>query len=136
MHKNNSWSISKPEEDLFNLLLEKFGKDDIVREYKDDRYYDINTGYRFKCDFYVKSLDLFIELNYHPTHGLHPFNEHDEDDIELLKILKENKTPWNETVVDVWFNRDVKKLNIAKTNNLNYKTFYPGEDYYDFIKRL
>lgn len=136
MHENNSWSISKPEEDLYKLLVNKFNVENIIREYTDNRYCDLDTGYKFKCDFYIKPLDLFLELNYHPTHGLHPFDKNNENDIKLLEKLKENSTPWNNAVIDVWTIRDVKKLNTAIINNLNYKVLYPGEDYNDFIQRI
>ena len=38
------------------------GNEDIIRQYKSDLY-------PFACDFYIPSLDLYIECNYHWTHG-------------------------------------------------------------------
>ena len=63
--KNHSFNISKPEVESFNLLKEKYP--DVINQYKDERY-------PFACDFYIPSLDLYIECNYHWTHGGHPFN--------------------------------------------------------------
>lgn len=54
--QNNSFNKSKPEEYFYNYLLHKYSKEDIVRQYRDERY-------PFACDFYIKSQDLFIELN-------------------------------------------------------------------------
>ena len=62
LRKNNSYNKSKSEEKIYNLLLTKFNKSDIIRQYKSDLY-------PFACDFYIKSLDLYIEYNGHWTHG-------------------------------------------------------------------
>ena len=56
LHK--SFNTSKVELNMFNILCDKFGSNDVITQYYDARY-------PFACDFYVKSLDLFIELNAH-----------------------------------------------------------------------
>lgn len=48
---------------MYERLAVTFGPDDVVRQYRDPRY-------PFFCDFYVRSLDLFVECNFHWTHGL------------------------------------------------------------------
>jgi len=56
--KNGTSSSSKPENQLYNILCGFFSAEDVERDYnKDDRY-------PFKCDFYIRSEDLFIELNF------------------------------------------------------------------------
>ena len=55
---HHSFNTSRPEEELYQDLLKTYLKEDIVRQYSDERY-------PWKCDFYIKSEDLFIELNYH-----------------------------------------------------------------------
>ena len=40
--------------------------------------------YPFACDFYISSLDLFIECNYHWTHGGKPY-EGTEDDKQIVE---------------------------------------------------
>ena len=65
--RNNSFRKSKPEDECYIMLYKKFGYDDIKRQYGED------MRYPFQCDFYVKSLDLFIEYNGHWTHGKCPF---------------------------------------------------------------
>lgn len=54
--ENGTFNTSKPEDGYYSYLAEKYGADDVIRQYKDERY-------PFACDFYVKSKDLFIELN-------------------------------------------------------------------------
>ena len=59
MKKNNSFNKSKEEEKYYSYLLHLYSSEDIVRQYYDkDRY-------PFHCDFYIKSEDLFIEVNKH-----------------------------------------------------------------------
>ena len=67
--KRNSFNTSLPEEQYYNQLLTQFSKDDIIRQYYD------KSRYPFHCDFYIKSIDKFIECNFHWTHNNHPFNE-------------------------------------------------------------
>ena len=116
---NNSFNISKPEEDYYNYLLDKFGKEDVVRQYKDPRY-------PFACDFYIKSKDLFIELNLHWTHGNHPFDETNKEDLHKLKIWTEKAktSKYYKNAITVWTEKDVEKQRIAKENNLNYLTIF------------
>jgi len=119
MKKNNSFNKSKPEEELYKCLLEMYDESDIVRQYSDERY-------PFDCDFYIKSEDKFIEVNYHPSHGGHPFDENNSDDLKLLEQLKKDNTDWSNMIIDVWTKRDVQKRNYATLNNLNYEVIYPN----------
>lgn len=107
---------SKPELKCYEYLCNKFGKEDIKRQYKD------KGRYPFRCDFYIKSLDLFIECNYYWAHQDHIFNPSDIKDIEKLKEYKEKvktKSGYNE-VIKTWSLSDPNKVNTAKNNNLNY----------------
>ena len=116
---NNSFNTSKPEEELYKKLLEENKHKTIYRNYKDERY-------PFYCDFYILEDDLFIELNAHWTHGGRPYNP---DDVSCQQQLKE----WQEkaktsqyvaNAIETWTVRDVKKQEIAKEHNLNYKVIY------------
>ena len=117
MFKNNSFNNSKEEELLFKQLVDQYGEDNVLRQYSEERY-------PFKCDFYIKSEDLFIELNLHPTHGTHPFNPNDYEDIVLLEKLRRDDTEWSNKIIDVWSVRDYNKRQCAIKNNLNYKVIY------------
>ena len=119
MKARGSFTNSKPEEDYYKYLLSIYDENDITRQYSDERY-------PFNCDFYIKSEDLFIELNYHPSHHTHPFDETNEEDIFLLESLKQENSEWSNMIIDVWGKRDVNKLNTAIKNNLNYKVIYPN----------
>lgn len=75
--KNKTFNTSKKETELYNILCSKFGKEDVMCQYSDNRY-------PYRCDFYIKSKDLFIELNAHWTHGDHPFDISNNDDLKKL----------------------------------------------------
>lgn len=120
---NKTWSTSQPEEDMYVLLCNKFGKDDIVRQYKCERY-------PFHCDFYIKSLDLFIELNATWLHGDYWFDSSDVDDIAMLHTFKqklESGKRFYKVAIDVWTVRDVKKRQVAIDNHLNYVVFWKND---------
>lgn len=67
--KNNSFNTSTQELSVFEKLKLKFN--DVKCQYKDDRY-------PYNCDFYIPDIDLFIELNFHWTHGQKPYNEKED----------------------------------------------------------
>ena len=127
--KNKTWSTSKPEEIMYEILCNKFGEDDVIRQYKESRY-------PFHCDFYIKSLDLFIELNATWLHGYHWFDKTDMNDLDNLNQwldnVKSGKKFYN-VAIDVWTRRDVIKRQTAIDNNLNYVVFWKN-DLSDFLE--
>ena len=119
MKENGTYGKSTPEENYYIYLIDKYGEDDVIRQYRDDRY-------PFDCDFYIPSEDLFIEINKHWTHGGKPFDELDLNDISKLEDWQERaKTSrFYKNAIYVWTNLDVRKQKCAKENNLNYKVIY------------
>ena len=112
------YPISNPKTSLieiqvYDFLIDLFGQDDIIPQYKSEKY-------PFYCDFYIKSLDLYIEVLGHPSHGTHPFDEMNIDDINYLNWCKSKHTKYYDKIVEVWSNRDVIKRKIAQQNKLNY----------------
>lgn len=118
MKENKSFNTSEPEEEYYKELCLKYGEENVIRQYYDAERYPYN------CDFYIKTEDLFIELNFHPSHNFHPFDPTNKDDIVLLEKLKKENTDWANMIIDVWSVRDYKKQQLAKKNNLNYKAIY------------
>jgi len=119
MKANGSYSKSNQEDLIYDLLCEKFGSDDIVRQYE-------SKLYPFKCDFYVKSLDLYIEYNGHWTHNNHFYDKNNKIDIDELNrwIEKSKYSKYYEIAVKVWSQRDVLKNETAISNNINYIVFW------------
>lgn len=123
---------SKAEKTAYALLIDKFGKFDVEIQYKkDDRY-------PFACDFYIKSRDLFIELNASWLHGFHWFDETNEDDLVRLQVLlnkAEQGKPMYSRAIYIWTYDDLRKRAIAEANHLNYFVFW-DDDLTDFKKWL
>ena len=126
---HNTFNSSKAEEDFYKELCELFNLDDVQRQYSDDRY-------PFACDFYVKSLDMFIELNLFWTHGKHWFYSTNQADIEKLNKWKAKDTTFYRNAIYNWTVLDVKKRTIALQNNLNYIVLWNTQDIYEFLQSL
>ena len=101
----------------------------MLTQYKDERY-------PFNCDFYVPSLDLFIECNYHWTHGKEPYNENNVEHQNILRLWKSKNSRFYDNAIETWTKRDVDKLKCFKTNNLNFKIFYSFEEFLDWFNAI
>lgn len=117
--RNNSFSTSKPEDLYYEYLLSIYEEDDIIRQYRSDKY-------PFSCDFYIISEDLYIECNYSWTHGPHPFDKDNKEDQQLLEKwkIKSGNSDYYKQAIYTWTDLDIRKQKIAKDNNLNYITLY------------
>lgn len=127
--KNKTFNSSLPENNLYENLCKIF-KDDVKRQYKDFERYPFN------CDFYIKSLDLFIELNLSWTHGGHPFDVNSEEDIKILNKWKSKNSKYYDNAIYTWTDLDIRKLNKFKSNNLNYVILYTKDDINNLLKIL
>lgn len=128
--KNHTFNSSKIEEELYLYIKEKFPS--VKRQYKD------NERYPWCCDFYIKELDYFIELNGSWTHGNHPFDSLSKEDQDRLKEMKTkavNSKYYNNAIKN-WTERDVNKRNKAKENNLNFKEVWSLKEGKEFIDKL
>lgn len=125
--KNNTFNTSKPEKESLKLLTDKYGKSNVVHNYKCDKY-------PFFCDAYIKSKDIFIEFNYHWTHGMHFYDPNNIEDKNKLKEWESKNTEFYNKAIEVWTIRDVNKLNTAKKNKLNYFVFYKINDFINWLK--
>lgn len=130
--KNNSFTISKPEELCYQILKENF--QNIKRQYKSKQY-------PFYCDFYIPEIDTYIEYNGFMSHGTHAYDPNNIDDQnELKKLIKldnNHKNPGKNLYsrkINGWTIYDVKKRNIAKQNNLNYIEFWSIQDLQKWIE--
>lgn len=113
--KNNSFNTSKPEEEIYKLLCQKYGN--VKRQYKSEKY-------PFYCDFYIPSEDLYIEYNGHWTHGQEPYDENNLLHQEKLKLWESKNSKFYNNAIITWTKRDVLKRKIAKENGLNWVEFF------------
>lgn len=115
--ENNTFHTSEPEEKLYQMLCDRFGEKDILRQ-------AVSGDYPYACDFYVKSRHLYIELNASWTHGHHWFDEvYDLDELYKLKE-KAVDSEYYATVLYTWTDADVRKRNAAREHHLNYVVFW------------
>lgn len=126
--KNNSFHVSKEERKSVKLIQERVQT--VFVQYSDERY-------PYSCDLYLPKSDLFIELNYHWTHGFEPFVGSEKQ----KKILKEwedkaKESRYYQIAIEVWTERDIEKRELAKLNKLNYKEFFNYQEFNEFVDSL
>ena len=119
--KNDSYGKSREEEDLLYEILKKYPS--TLTQYK-SKYYP------FKCDFYIPEKDLYIEYQGFWTHGDHPFDENNVNDLEILEKWKQKEKEFKEIypekhttysdAIYTWTILDVKKKQYIKKFGLNY----------------
>ena len=119
MRERGTFNSSKQEDEYYLELCEQYGEENIIRQYKEERY-------PFSCDFYIISEDLFIELNRCWTHGGMPFEENNEECLKKLALWQEKAetSKFYKNAIYTWTDLDVRKIKTAKENNLNYKVIY------------
>ena len=105
---------SKVEIEFYGYLVELFGFENIEPQYFD------KISYPFSCDFYIRNVNLFIEIQGNWTHGRHPFNPADENDVETLDFWKSKDNDYYDNAVYTWTDLDVRKRKLAEENGLNY----------------
>lgn len=135
--KNGSFkSVSGPELRAFDKLLKKFP--DTVHTYRDSKRYPFN------CDFYIPSLDLFIECHFGLFHNGKAFDKTNKEHLEELNKLQNLAQEKRKIkianrydgIIYNWTILDPKKLATFKNNNLNYKIFYTEKEFNDWFNTL
>lgn len=130
--KNGTMTSSSPEERTYTILCDIYGDNSILRWYKSEEY-------PFHCDFFIKPLQLYLELNFHWTHGKHVFNEVNVEDLKKLETWKQRAatgSSYYARAIEVWTVKDPLKLKIAKENNLNYLAIYSQCELDDLVEYL
>ena len=130
LQKNKNNGMTKPEYQTYEYLLTLFDKDDIQFNV------NVDERYPFHVDFYICSIDLFIEINAFWTHGKHLFNENNEDDRQILNSWKQKAETSKQykSAINVWTVMDPLKYKTAKDNNLNYLPIWSNK--IDVIKQV
>ena len=108
-------SKSKLENNFLNYLKLKYEPDDIITQYK-------SKEYPYYCDFYIKSINLYIEIQGHWTHNDHPFDINNLNDQLIMNKwrTKSLSDKYYKNALNTWTIKDVEKRNTAIQNNLNY----------------
>ena len=121
--KNGTFSTSSIEEKFYDFLLTIFKEDVIKRNWNKD------PRYPWHCDFYIESLDLFIEIQGLWTHGDHPFDCTNEKDLNILETWKEKSLTrkFYRSAIKIWSEVDVLKRETAKKNHLNFLEVFSND---------
>ncbi len=124
---HNTFHVSAPEDKAYALLCEKFGTENVKRQYSSEQY-------PFSCDFYVVQYDLYIEMNLYVSHGFHWFDANNSEDIQTLQKWQEKSqnSKLYAKMIYVWTNLDLRKRQQAQQNDLNYVVFWKN-DLSDFL---
>ena len=120
--KNGGYN--RAEDRCYAELLKKYP--DVLRNHKTEKY-------PYRCDFYIPSEDLYIELNAFYMHGGHWFDENDPKDVEQVKKWKEQDTGQSRYAIHIWTESDLEKRQTAIDNNLNYLVFWTEQEFLDWI---
>lgn len=123
---HNSFSKSKPEESIYRILISRFPE--TRRQYKSDLY-------PFNCDFYIPEIDTYVEYQGNWTHGNEPFISTPKQ-LEILEYWKSKNTPYYNTAILDWTERDVLKRETAKKNKLNWIEFFNMKQFNEWFERL
>ena len=127
--ENNSFHISKPEEEIYLLLKKIFSNLTIKRNYSEDERYP------HACDFYIQELDFFIEYQGTWSHGDEPYNG---ENLPKDWVSKQEKSKYYKNAIEIYTKRDPAKREDASKNNLNYlelwnSDYLKGSDYLSML---
>lgn len=124
-HKNKSFNTSSFEKEVYERLKNKYKE--VYSQY-------ITTRYPFRCDFYIKDIDCFIEIQGLWTHGGKPF---EGTLIDLMKLdqwkQKSMTSKFYADAIKTWTERDVIKRQFAIQNKLNFFEFFTKKDFYFWL---
>lgn len=130
MKKNHTYGTSKHEEYIYEKLTTKFDK--VIRQYSSEEY-------PYPCDFFIPTLNLYIEYQGTWTHGKHPYNSTSEEDVKTLtnwKNLGESNHPYYNTAITAWTIKDLTKHKLAKENNLNWIEFWNIDEFTNWFLNI
>ena len=115
--RNNTLNTSRQEKEGYLLLCQKFGVENVCTQYKSQEY-------PFHCDYYIKPLKLYIELNLHWSHGGHFYDQNNPEDAAKASLWLAKGTKYYNVCYHVWTDLDLRKARCATENNLRFLVFW------------
>lgn len=118
---------TESENKIYSELIKMFPE--VKRQYK-------SKEYPFFCDFYIPSLDLYIEYNGFFTHNTHPFDKNNIDDIKEAKELYQKglEKGLYMSAYKVWTQSDQHRVETARKNKIKLLVFYSMKEVENWIK--
>lgn len=105
----------------FRQLVERFGFDDVYLQYGLSPY---DARYPYNCDIYIRSLDIFIELNFYFVHGRHWFDANSAKDVDQVRKWRDTGSRKCLKAIEIWTHNDVEKRAVAKQSGIKYLVFW------------
>lgn len=127
--KNKTLNTSNAEQALGVLLRQRFGDNDVEHNVV------VDARYPYHVDYYIKSMDLFIELNGDKCHNDHWFDPESPRDMQIVRAWVENAERLEQNgqtrsryrkYIQTWTVSDVAKREKAREHDLNYLVFWDG----------
>lgn len=128
-YKNSRFN-SKDEKILYQKLCNKFGKDNVLKEYR-------SAKYPWNCDFYIKNKELFIEYQGTWSHFASEWVGSMNQKLKGLQIYDKCSGKAKNRYISAiknWTITDSAKRKWAKDNNLNWKEFFTIEEMNKWIE--
>ena len=119
--KSTEKILSSIEIGFYKYLIYLFGFDNV-----DPQHYDTEK-YPYSCDFYIYSINLYIEIQGTWTHGKHPYDETNIYDQKKVNFWKSKNNEYYNNAIYTWTNLDVRKRKIPKENKLNYLEIFSNK---------
>ena len=132
---NNKLQTSKAEDEIYEI---------IKSVYKDCEHHHFDDVFPYNVDFYIPSLNLYIEYQGSHFHNRRAFFGSKDDTIEYNEILEKANKQRNENGKDgqyaamlyTWTDLDVRKRNEAFDKNLNYLEIYSYKNADDILNQI
>lgn len=86
------------------------------------------------ADFYIPCLDLYIECDYHWTHGKHRFNPNNKEDIHKVDLWKSKQTKYYDNAIKCWTKTDIEKDKFIHNEGYKCLHFYSLEELINWLK--
>ena len=125
--KNGTANTSSPEKRCIEYALKKF---------PNTTSQTISAVYPFHIDIYIKEMDVYIEYQGTWTHGGHPYNPNDHNDVVQAEKWKTKGTDYYTSAYNTWTVMDPHKREIAKQNNLRWYECWTENECYELIDKL
>lgn len=125
--KNGTFNTSSDEEKIYLVLCENFPE--VKRQFS-------SVLYPHHADFYIPSLDLYIEYNGHWTHGGKLFDPNSSDDLNKIKRWKAKNSPYYNNAIKTWMVYDRQKYLDFMQNNLHFKIFWNMGEFDRWIDKI
>lgn len=125
--KVNGWNSNK---------VENFVKEFLYINKFDFEYNWKSNLYPWKVDFYIRDLNLFLELNLFWTHNFHWFDPTNSQDMQTLSNWQQKNNEYYDNAIKIWTIRDIQKRDFAIENNLNYVVVWNKTQLSQFLTDL